>query len=115
LANASVIFSLLLAGYAFWRFLRGEGVGGSLWGVIVVGELLYIAQAIVGFSLFAVAPVRSGGWRWVHVLYGIVMLISLPGAYAYLRGKDTRREALIYGLLGLFLTGVALRAMGTAG
>jgi hypothetical protein len=51
---------------------------------------------------------------WVHILYGILLVITLPGAFAYLRGKDTRREALIYGLVGLFLAGVSLRAISTA-
>jgi hypothetical protein len=51
---------------------------------------------------------------WVHYLYGVVMLISLPGLYAFVRGRDTRREALMYAVAGLFLAGISLRAMTTA-
>ena len=87
-------------------------MGGNFWGILGAGELLYVAQGIVGVALYALGdrPART----WVHILYGILLVITLPGAFAYMRGKDTRREALIYGLVGLFLAGVALRAIYTA-
>jgi len=111
LANACVIFSLLIGGYGFWRYFRREGVGGNFWSILAAGELLYLAQGVVGVLMF-LSGLRPG--RFVHILYGILMVIVLPGAYAYTRGKDQRREALVYGLVGLFLAGVALRAMTTA-
>ena len=114
LARASIIFSLLIGLYGLWLFVRKQGVGGNFLGVLAAGELLYVAQGIVGLTLLLTVPVRPAGWRWVHVLYGVVMVITLPGAFAYLRGRDTRRQALIYGLIGLFLAGVSLRAIGTA-
>jgi len=111
LANACVLYSLIIGGYGFWRYFRREGVGGNFWSILAAGELLYIAQGIVGGLLF-LAGDRPG--RLVHILYGFLMLIVLPGAYAYTRGKDQRREALVYGIVGLFLAGVALRAIITA-
>lgn len=111
LANACVLFSLLIGGYGFWRYFRREGVGGNFWSILAAGELLYLAQGVVGVLMF-LSGLRPG--RFVHILYGILMVIVLPGAYAYTRGKDQRREALVYGLVGLFLAGVALRAMTTA-
>jgi hypothetical protein len=111
LANACVIFSLLIGGYGFWRYFRREGVGGNFWSILAAGELLYLAQGVVGVLMF-LSGLSPG--RFVHILYGILMVIVLPGAYAYTRGKDQRREALVYGLVGLFLAGVALRAITTA-
>jgi len=112
LANACVIFSLLLGLYSLWRFFRKEGVGANLLSVLAAAELLYVAQAVVGLvQVFQGA--RPG--RGVHFLYGILLVIVLPGTFAYLRGKDDRRAALIYGLIGLFLAGVSLRAISTAG
>ena len=113
LANACVIFSLLVGGYGFWRYFRKEGVGSNYWGVLATGELLYLAQGGVGALLFlnGLRPARTA----VHILYGALLMLVLPAAYAYTRGQDGRREALIYGLIGLFLTGVALRAIITAG
>ena len=112
LANACFIFSLVISGYGFWAFARNQGVGGSFLGVIIIGELLFLAQAGVGVALAlqGLAPARG----WGHYLYGVVQIISLPGLFAYLRGRDARREALMYAVLGLFLAGIALRAMGTA-
>jgi hypothetical protein len=112
LSRACLLFSLIIGLYGLWRFFRQEGVGGNLWGILAAGELLYAAQGVVGVVLYALGgrPART----WVHILYGILLVITLPGAFAYLRGKDSRREALIYGLIGLFLAGVSLRAISTA-
>ena len=115
LANASLLFSLIMAGFAFWAYFRHLGVDGNLWGILAVGELLYVAQGLFGLFLFFTTKVLPEGWRWVHILYGVVLVISLPGAFAYSKGKDDRRSALVYGIVGLFLAGVSLRAMTTAG
>jgi len=112
LARACVLFSLIMGLYGLWLFARKQGVGGNFLGIMAVAELLYIAQVAVGGLMYlqGLRPERS-----VHYLYGIVLIISLPGAYAYLRGRDDRRETLTYGLIGLFLAGVSLRATFTAG
>jgi hypothetical protein len=112
LANACLIFSLIIAGYGFLLYFRQRGIDSNFWGTLAAGELLFLAQGVVGVLLYA------SGLRvprtWVHALYGIVLLITLPGAYGLTRGRDSRREALIYAILGLFLAGITLRAMSTA-
>jgi hypothetical protein len=112
LSRASVLFSLIFGLYGLWRFMRKEGVGGNLWSMLAAGELLYLVQGFVGAALYALGarPARA----WVHILYGVLLVITVPGAFAYMRGRDSRREALIYGLIGLFLAGVSLRAIYTA-
>lgn len=110
LARASVLFSLIIGVYGFWRYARNSGVSQDFWGVLAAGQLLYMAQAIIGVILVLMG-LRPG--RWVHFLYGILSIITLPGAFAYMRGRDSRREVLIYALVGLFMAGVSLRAMGT--
>jgi len=112
LARACVLFSVILGLYGLWLFFRKQKVDGNFFGVMATGELLYLAQGVVGVLSYLTGPPPS---RSVHILYGVVLVITLPGAYAYLRGRDDRREALIYGLIGLFLAGVSLRAMFTAG
>ena len=112
LANACLIFSLIIAGYGFLLYLRRRNIDSNFWGTLAAGEVLFLAQVVVGILVYA------GGLRaprtWIHALYGIVLLISLPGAYAVTRGRDGRRETLIYAIIGLFLAGVTLRAMFTA-
>ncbi len=112
LANACLLFSLIIAGYGFLLYLRRRGVDSNFWGTLAAGELLFLAQGVLGVILFA-SGLRAAR-TLVHVLYGIVLVISIPGAYAVTRGRDTRREVLIYAVIGLFLAGIALRAMYTA-
>jgi hypothetical protein len=113
LANACLIFSLIIASYGFLRYFRGQGMDGSFWGAIAVGELLYLAQIAVGLLLLL-----GGGPRparlWVHILYGSVLILMYPAAYGFTRGRDSRQEAVVYALLGLFLAGISLRAMTTS-
>lgn len=112
LANACTLFSLIIFGYGLLSFFRGHGITGAYLGVIVIGELLFIAQMVIGIVLFAGALSPARGW--VHYLYGVVLVIALPSLYAFVRGRDTRREALMYALMGLFLAGISLRAVSTA-
>jgi heme A synthase len=112
LANACLIFSLIIAGYGFLLYFRQRGIDSNYWGTLAAGELLFLAQGVLGVLLYA-SGLRAAR-TLVHALYGIVLVITLPGAYALTRSRDSRREALIYAILGLFLAGVTLRAMFTA-
>ena len=110
-----VITILLLLGalviWGFFNYLRGEGVSGSYKGALAIGELLLIAEFVLGVILFVIGdrPYRSG----IHILYGIVAIIMLPGAFSYTRGRDGRWEQLIYVMVCLFLMGIALRSLST--
>jgi hypothetical protein len=112
LATASLIFSFIIAAYGLWHYLRKRAIDGSFWGVLAAGELLYLAQIAVGLLLLAggLRPARLA----VHVLYGAVLALVLPGAYVSTRAADSYREAGLYAVIGLFLAGIALRAMTTA-
>lgn len=114
IANACLIFSLIIAAYGLWRYLRGgeRAIDGSFWGALAAGELLYVAQTIIGVVLLIVGlrPARLA----VHILYGVVLAIVIPAAYAMTRGRDGRPQALMYAFIGLFLAGITLRAMSTA-
>ncbi len=111
LATASLLFSLIIAGYGFWLYFRKRGIDASFWGALAAGELLYVVQIVIGFVLLAsgLRPARTA----VHLLYGVMLALVLPLAYVSTRAADTHREAGLYGLIGLFLAGVALRAMDT--
>jgi hypothetical protein len=110
LARASVIFSAIIGLYGLWRYFRKQGISQDYWGVLAMGELLYLGQALMGVLLLG-SGLQAG--RWAHYLYGVLAVITLPGTFAYTRGQDGRREALLYGLVGLFMVGVSLRAIGT--
>ena len=94
-----------LAAYR-WRRLRGKFV----WGGVVVAEAMMIIQVVLGVILVAnkwkPAPPR------LHMFYGFVAFITVGLLYSYRyvwRAKATME--LAYGLAGLFLMGVGIRAV----
>ena len=103
-----LLFMLALGIWALWSHLRGEGIGGSLWGALVIGEILILVEGLLGAGLFlaGLRPARSA----IHILYGIVLALSLPAAFLYTRGRESRAETLIYAIVALFLAGVTIRA-----
>ena len=112
LANTALVYFLILALWGLWRALRKQGIDSSYWGALAIGEILIIIQGGLGAILFLGGD-RPG--RWVHILYGVVAALVIPGLYAYTRGESDRRVMLIYGVTLLLAVGVLLRAINTAG
>ena len=110
-SNTTLLFFLLLGLWGVFRAFRKRGVDGSYWGALIIGEGLFILQAVLGLVLWLDGG-RPG--RTVHLLYGVFALVALPGLFAYLKGDDSNQAQWYYGLLSLFLCGVASRAIGTA-
>jgi hypothetical protein len=106
-----LLFFGALSIWGLFSYLRGRGVSGSYKGALAIGELLMLAEFIIGVLLLigGAQPFRYG----IHILYCIVAIITLPGTFAYTRGRDGRWEQLIYVTVCLFLCGIALRALGT--
>lgn len=111
LGNAVLLFSLAIGLYGIFIYLRKRTITSGFWGTLAIGELLYLAQVAVGL-LLVIQGDRPG--RGVHILYGILPVITLPAAYAFTNGREDHRAAFMYGLIGLFLAGVSLRAITTA-
>ena len=110
LANTMILFSLVAGLWGLLTYFRRRGVTANYWGILIIGEILYAAQGLLGIALW-LGGERPG--RTIHLLYGAVALITFPAYYAASKGRDDRRAALIYGLLGLFLAGIGARAMST--
>lgn len=113
LSNAVIIFALILGLWGLFKYFRGDGVDGNYFGAVVIGELLIIAQIVLGIILFAggARPDRS----LMHILYGAAAVISFPAVYAYTQGDQSRRAMLTWGVVGLFVFGCAVRATMVAG
>lgn len=114
--NLQVTMMLFMIAIGVWGlglFFTRRPIGGDFWGALVIGEGLIVIQALTGIALYIMGlrPSRDA----FHILYGIVSVISIPGTFAYTRGRDNRYEALIYGLIGFFLMGISLRAKTTGG
>ncbi len=110
LANTGLYYFLILAFWGTWRFLRKQGLDPSYWGALVIAEILLAVQFLSGGYLWLVGlrPARS-----VHVLYGLVALLALPGVYMYTKGRTDRPEMLMYAVVALITVGLILRAMFT--
>jgi hypothetical protein len=111
LANSVLMFMLIAGIWGIATRVRNQDITGNFWGILAVGELLVLAQGILGVYLWIIGerPGRMG----VHILYGIVAVISLPAYYAISKGRDDKYAALAYGLLCLFLAAISLRASVT--
>ncbi len=112
LANTALMYTLLLALWSFWLYLRRRHLTPQFWGALVIAALIFVLQAVVGLTMVLQGRIP---WRNVHYLYGVLGVITLPATFAFTRGRGGFREALLYGVILLFLSGIALRAMMTAG
>ena len=87
-----------------WRVERFRG--RHIWIATIVAEVAVLIQVFVGVIL--VASHRYEAPRF-HMFYGFVAFITVGLAYQY-RGYMKDRRTMIYGLVGLFLMGVGIRA-----
>ena len=112
LADSAALFTLIMGLWGLALAFRGRGVDGSYLGAIVVGELLLIAEALLGAYLLLGVGVQPG--RWVHILYGVLAVLIWPFVFTYTRDATGRREAALFGIASLFLWGLVMRASTTA-
>jgi len=111
LANTALLYFGILAIWGLWRAIRKQGLESSFWGALIIAEILIVVQGAAGAYLW-LSGERPG--RWVHILYGVVTALVIPGLYAYTKGESDRRVMLIYAITLLICVGVILRAMSTA-
>jgi hypothetical protein len=112
LANTLLLYVIALAVWGLWRFIRRQGVDGSYWGALAIGELLIVAQGLLGAYLWfidALRPERGG----IHILYGVVSAIAIPAVYVFTKGGDQRRDMVVYAAVLFFTIGLILRSIST--
>ena len=111
LADSLLLFMILAGLWCLVAAARGRGVGSQTWGILTIGELLALAQAVLGLLLYLGGDRPARG---IHILYGVVAVLGLPAYYALSHGRDDRRAAWTYAVLCLFLAGISLRSATTA-
>lgn len=88
-----------------WRVERWRG--RWMWAPTIAAEAAMMLQVLIGVILVAsddyVAP------RF-HMFYGFVAFLTVGIAYSYRQQMRGRRE-LFYGLVGLFIMGLGIRAI----
>lgn len=106
LGTALVLYLFVLAVWALLNWRRGLGASPGYRGALVIGEIVAVAQGVLGALLW---PPRD----WVHVLYGLSIVLVLPFAYTYARERTGGAQSLVYGVASLFAVGLALRGIFT--
>ncbi|MCB9438128.1 MAG: hypothetical protein H6673_14215 [Anaerolineales bacterium] len=107
LNNAYVLFSFILGVYAAFLAARNVPISGNFWGAMWMSTVLAALVLLVTIALafWGVNPKRG-----VYYLYAIWFVISLPGTYAIVQGRDDQRAALLFAAWTLFNAGAAYRA-----
>ncbi len=114
LSNMTWMFFLVIGLWGLVRAIRGRAVDGSYMGAMVIGQGLFILQAIIGVVLWVNGRLLTLNRPEVHILYGAFVVIFLPFIYfTTLRGDDSNRGQWVLAFSNLFLFGVALRLIET--
>jgi hypothetical protein len=79
----------------------------SLWRATVVAEVTIFIEVALGVALVAVQDFEVAQF---HAFYGFVAIATVGIIYSY-RQQVAPHRFLLYGLGGLFLMGLALRAL----
>lgn len=123
-STAVVATSLLLEVHEGWAWVVviGNGLAGLwalgahrlpelrsrwLWRFTVAVEVAIFVQAALGVGLIAGESRKAPEF---HLFYGFVAIIAVAIIYSY-RAQMARYRYLLYGFGGLFLMGLAIRAM----
>ena len=112
LSRSAILLTFILSLWGYFRFFRQEGVGSSYWGALVLAEILYIVQGVIGMILYIMGERPAG---WAHILYGVVSLLIIPGVFAYSKGDTSRRTMLLYASFLLVLAVMFFRSVQTGG
>lgn len=111
LANTALLFIAFLGIWAFVLRLRNRPLDSSWFGAAIVGELLIVAQALIGATLYFQG---FGGMLvrpFLHILYGIVAVVTLPAAWGYFGHlEEDRVKTLAMAVACAFLWGILQRA-----
>ena len=94
-----------LAALVAWRY--AETRGRWLWISIFIAEAAMMVQVVVGVILVASKDFTAPRF---HMFYGFLAFLTVGLAYQYRRQMRGRRE-MLYGLAGLFLMGLGIRAV----
>lgn len=111
LATALLLYLVVLGGWGIVLGARGSGPSPSYRGALVIVELAALAQGLLGMFTWIG---RAEGPPWIHVLYGLALVLTIPFAATLARSSTPRRTSLTFGLAALFAAGLVIRGITTA-
>lgn len=112
LAIVLVLYYTLVGLWGIANGIRNSGPTPGFRGGVVIAEIAAIAQGVLGTLLyfFYRAPQET-----LHMLYGVAMVLAMPLAWTYMRGRAPRGQSIALGFAALFTAGLAIRGITTAG
>jgi hypothetical protein len=88
-----------------WRVHQWRG--RWVWILTIVAQSVFMFDVIVGTLLFAAYDIDVPR---IHMFYGFLVFLTVGLAFQY-RDAMRGRTELLYGLVGLFLMGLGIRAV----
>ena len=89
-----------------WHSLRGRPV----WIVTITAEVAVLVQVALGVALVSGDKGYAKSVPRFHMFYGFVIFVTVGLLYAYRQQMRGRLE-MLYGLGGLFIMGLGIRAV----
>lgn len=112
-ATALMLFNALLGAWGMLKFLKGDQeVDGNYAGALAISPIIGLVQMALGLVLILMG--LGAGVRFVHYLYGALVILAVPATFAFTRGRDDRGALLIYASITLLNAAFGLRAYTTA-
>lgn len=111
LATAVILFNTILGAWGMIKYFRGDGLDGNYFGALALSPVLGLIQMAVGLVLVSMG--LGVNVRFVHYLYGALVVISVPAVFAFTRGRDDRGAVLIYAAVLLLTAAFGARAQMT--
>jgi hypothetical protein len=107
----AIVANALAGIYALVAWKRSGLRGRSVWIATIAAEGAIMLQVFTGVILVSSKQYTAPRF---HMFYGFVAFLTVGIAYQYRRQMRGRRE-MFYGLVGLFLMGLGIRAVLQAG
>jgi len=111
LGRTFMFFVLAMGLWGMVAYVRKQPLGPNYWGALVIGEIVGVLQVILGVIQWLGGSQPARG---IHFLYGSLAIVIWPATFGYVRGQqESQTESLVFGLVSLFLFGIAIRAFTT--
>ena len=115
LANTAVMFVAVLGIWALFLRITNRPLDASWMGAAVVGEIVLVAQGVIGGLLYLQGLDATLARPYMHILYGAVAVVTLPAAYGYFGGiENDKVTTLAMAATCFFLWRILLPASNVA-
>lgn len=104
LSDTAALFIAILGLWALYSRIRSQPLSGGWFGAAAIAEILLIVQVSMGVILYFGGLGAALPRPFIHILYGITAVITLPAAYTYVsRNEDENALAVAMVAVCLFL------------